>query len=91
MRDLNVGRTILGKAVHAMGSTDGRLDSGAHIPVIDNLPLTLVAAPTYAEIETLAEDARGALRVSVRVGPPSDPASYVAEVSWGAVRVSAAC
>ena len=85
MRDLNVDSTILGHVVHAVGSTDGRLDSGAHIPVTDDLPLTLVAAPTYAEIDALAEDARGALRVSVRVGPPSDSASYVAEVSWGAV------
>ena len=68
----------------------GRLDSGAHNPVTDDLPLCLVVAPTYAEIDALAEDARGALRVSVRVGPPSDPASYVAEVSWGAVRLRAA-
>ena len=54
-----------------------------HVPVTDDLPLTLVTAPSYAEIDALAEDARGALRVSVRVGPATAPASYVAEVAWG--------
>ena len=70
MRDLNVDSTMLGQVVHAVGNIDGRLDSGAHIPVTDDLTLTLVAAPTYAEIDALAEDARVTLRVSVRVGPP---------------------
>jgi len=64
VRDLNVDSTMLGQVVHAVGSTNGRLDSGAHIPAIDDLPhipatddlpLTLVAAPTYAEIDALAE------------------------------------
>jgi len=49
---------------------------GAHVPVTDYLPLTLVAAPSYAEIDALAKDAR-------------EPASYVAEVAWRAVRLRA--
>ena len=40
-------------AVRVARSADGRLASGAHIPVIDDLPLTLVAAPTYVEIDAL--------------------------------------
>ena len=43
----------------------------------------------YTEVDALAEEARGALRVSVRVGPASDPASYIAVVAWGAVRLRA--
>jgi len=54
-----------------------------------DLPHTLVAAPTYAEIDALEEEARGALRVSVRVGPASNPASYIAVVAWGTVRLRA--
>ena len=53
-------------------------------PVTDDLPLTLLAEPTYIEVDALAEEG-GALRVSVRVGPASDPASYIAVVAWGAV------
>ena len=89
MRDLTVDSTMLGQVVHVAGSADGRLASGAHVPVTDDLPLTLVAAPTYAEIDALVEDARGALQVSVRVGPVADPASYIAVVSWGSVRLRA--
>ena len=74
MRDLIVDSTMLGQLVHVVGSADGRLDSGAVVPVTDDLPLTLIAAPTYTEVDALA----GALRVSVRVGPASDPASYIA-------------
>ena len=89
MRDLTVDSTMLGQVVHVAGSADGRLASGAHVSVTDDLPLTLVAAPTYAEIDALVEDARGALQVSVRVGPVADPASYIAVVSWGSVRLRA--
>jgi hypothetical protein len=89
MRDLSVDSTMLGQVMRVVGSTDGRLESGAVVSVTDDLPLTLVAAPSYAEIDALAEEARGALRVSVRVGPASDPASYVATVAWGAVRLRA--
>jgi hypothetical protein len=89
MRDLNVDSIMLGQMVHLVGSADGRLESGAVVPVTDNLPLTLVAAPTYAEIDALEEEARGGLRVSVRVGPASNPASYIAVVAWGAVRLRA--
>ena len=78
---------MLGQIVHVAGSADGRLASGAHVPVTDDLPLTLVAAPTYAEIDALMEDARGALQISVRVGPVADPASYIALVSWGEPKV----
>ena len=46
---------MIGQVVHVVGSTDGRLASGAHVPVTDDLPLTWVAAPSYAEIEALAE------------------------------------
>ena len=89
MRDLTVDSKMLGQVVHVAGSADGRLASGAHVPVTDDLPLTLVAAPTYAEIDALMEDARGALQVSVRVGPVADPASYIAVVSWGSIRLRA--
>jgi hypothetical protein len=54
MRDLNVDSTMLGQLVHVVGSADGRLDSGAVVPVTDDLPLTLVAAPTYTEVDALA-------------------------------------
>ena len=52
--------TMRGQLVHVVGSADGRLDSGAVVPVTDDLPLTLVAAPTYTEIDALAEEARSA-------------------------------
>ena len=81
--------TMLGQLIHVVGSADGRLDSGAVVPVTDDLPLTLIAAPTYTVVDALAEEARGALRVSVRVGPASDPASYIVVVAWGAVRLRA--
>jgi hypothetical protein len=84
MRDLNVDSTMLGQLVHVVGSADGRLDSGAVVPVTDDLPLTLIAAPTYTEVDALA-----ALRVSVRVGPASDPASYIVVVAWGAIKLRA--
>jgi hypothetical protein len=86
MRDLTVDSTMLGQVVHVVGSVDGLLASGAHVPVTDDIPLTLVAAPSYAEIDALPDDARGMLQVEVRVGPVADPASYTASVSWGAVR-----
>jgi len=63
MRDLNVDNIMLGQQVHVVGSANGRLESGAVVPVTDDLNLTLVAATTYAEIIAL-----GALRAS-------DPAS----------------
>ena len=69
-----------------MGSGDGLLASGAHVPVTDDIPLTLVAAPSYAEIDALPDDALGMLQVEVRVEPVADSASYTASVSWGAVR-----
>ncbi len=37
----------------------------------------LLAAPFYAEIDALPDDARGMLQVEVRVGPVADPASYL--------------
>ncbi len=80
---------MLGQVVRVAGSADGRLASGAHIPVTDDLPLTLVAAPTYVEIDALMEDARGTLQALVRVGPAADPASYIAVVPWGSVRLRA--
>ncbi len=46
--------STLGKLVHVVRSADGRLDSGAFVPVTDDLPLTLVAAPTCTEIDALA-------------------------------------
>ena len=59
-------------------------------PVSDDLPLTLVTAPTYVEIDALMEDARGTLQTSVRVGPAAaNPASYIAVVPWGSVRLRA--
>ena len=75
MRDLSMNSNMIGQVVHVFGSTDGRHASGAHVPETDDLPLTLVAAPSYAEIDALAEDAREALRVSVRVGQAIEPAS----------------
>ena len=78
---------MIGQVVNVVGSTDRRLASGANVPVTDDLPLILVAAPSNTEIDALAEDARESLRVSVRVGPAAEPASYVAEVAWVAVRL----
>ena len=58
MQDLNVDSTMLGEMVNVVGSTDGRLESGAVVPVTDDLPLTpLVVAPTNADINALAEEA----------------------------------
>ena len=48
MHYFNVDSTMLGQLVHVVGSVDGRLESGAVVPVTDELPLSLVAAPTYA-------------------------------------------
>ncbi len=57
MRDLTVDSTMLGQEVHVVGSDDGLLASGAHVPVTDDFPLTLVAVPSYAEIDALPDDA----------------------------------
>ena len=54
MRDFSVDINMICQEVHAVGSTDGPLASGAHVPVTDELPLTLVAAPSHAEIDALA-------------------------------------
>ena len=75
--------TKLSQEVHVMGSVDGLLASGAHVPVTDDIPLPLVAAPSYAKIDALSDDAQGMPQVEVRVGPVADPASYTASVSWG--------
>ena len=42
MRDLSVDSNMIGQVVHVVGSVDGRLESGAVVPVTDDLPLTLV-------------------------------------------------
>ena len=72
-----------------VGATDGRLESGASVRVTNDLPLTLAVAPSYVEVDALAEDARGALRATVRVGLATDPASYLVEVPWEAARLRA--
>ena len=48
--------------------------------VTNDPPFTLVVAPSYFAVNALAEDARGALRATVRVGLATDPASYLVEV-----------
>ena len=41
MRDLSVDSNMIGQVVHVVGSVDGRLESGAVVPITDDLPLTL--------------------------------------------------
>ena len=41
MTSLSVDSNIIGQVVHAVGSVDGRLESGAVVPVTDDLPLLL--------------------------------------------------
>jgi hypothetical protein len=48
MRDLTVDSTMLGQEVHVVES--------AHVPVTDDIPLTLVAAPSYAEISRMTHE-----------------------------------
>ncbi len=59
MRDLNVDSTMLGEVVHAVGSTDGRFDFGAHIPVTDDLPcVSGFAAATLGTCQLRSLDRR---------------------------------
>ena len=73
---------MLGQAVHVSGDTEGRLESGAPVVITADPPLTLVAAPSYAVVDETPEEARGALRVTVRVGPEANPSSFLTEVAW---------
>ena len=59
--------STLGQLVHVVGSAYGRLDSGAVVPVTDDLPLTLVAAPTYTEID--ARSAAGLVQGGASLRP----------------------
>jgi hypothetical protein len=66
MRNLSVDSTMLGKPVQVSDDTAGRLKSGAPVSIAVGLPLTLIAAPTYAEVDATPAEGRGALRVTVR-------------------------
>ncbi len=68
------------QVVELVEATDGRLESGSTVLVTNDLPLTLVVAPSYVEVDALGEDARGALRATVRVGLATDLASYLVVV-----------
>ncbi len=48
--------------------------------VTNDLPLTLAVAPSDIEVDALAEDAREALRATVRRGLATELASYLVEV-----------
>ncbi len=61
MRDLQVDSTMAGQVVEVVEATHGRLESGSTVLVTSDFPLTLVAAPSYVEVDALAENARGAL------------------------------
>ena len=90
MRDLRVDSTMVGQVVRVVGSTQGVLaDSGAVLNVPDGVELTLVAAPDYDIIDSLAPDGLEALRVTVRVGSESDAGSFLASVPWSGVRLRA--
>ncbi len=67
MRNLPIDSTMVNQEVHVVGVTVGRLATGAAVDVAEYLPLSLVTAPTYVEVDALADDARGALQVTVRV------------------------
>jgi hypothetical protein len=94
VRDLNVNSTMLGQVVHAVGSTDGRLDSGAHIPATRVPQMT--SPSLWLRHRHLLKSTRSrkmheehCRSRSVLGHPPIRRASYVAEVSWGAVRLRA--
>ena len=93
MRDLETDSTMVGQQVQVTGPTVGRLAGegglGSVVAVTNDLTLTLVAAPSYAEIEGLPSGRRGDLRVTVQVGAVSNPSSFLAEVPWEAVRLRA--
>jgi hypothetical protein len=81
---------MVGQVVGVVGSTQGVLaESGAVLNVPDGVELTLVAAPRYDTIDSLAPDGLEALRVMVRVGSESDAASFIASVPWSSVRLRA--
>jgi hypothetical protein len=88
-RNLQVDSTMIGKVVALVAAADGRLESGSTVLVTNDLPLTLVMAPSCAEVDALVEDTRGALRATVRVGLATDPAFYLVEVPWEAARLRA--
>ena len=50
--------------------------------VPDGLELTLVEAPRFDTIDSLATGGLEALRVTVRVGSESDACSFLASVPW---------
>ena len=54
-----------------------------------DLPLSLVAAPTYTEVDEASSEARGAMRVMVRVGLAANPSSFLADIAWDSARLRA--
>ncbi len=72
-----------------MEATDGRLDYGSTGNVTNDRLLTLVVVPSYAEVDSLAEDERGALRATVRVELATELTSYLVKVLWEAAQLRA--
>ena len=88
MRNLPVDSTFVGQRVFVSELAMGTLVEGDHhsaVPLQAEMPLTLVGAPSYADVEAAGDVS--SLRVVVRVG--EGESSYCVEVAWSAVRFGA--
>ncbi len=88
MRNLPVDSTFIEQRVFVSELVLGTLVDGDHrsaVPLQVEMPLTLVGAPSYADIEAAAD--MSSPRVVVRVG--EGESSYRVEVAWSVVRFGA--
>jgi hypothetical protein len=51
MQNLKIDSIMIGQVVELVGASDGRPESGSTVLVMNDLPLTLVVAPSYAEVD----------------------------------------
>jgi len=83
MRNLHVDSTMLNKTVHVIGPINGvHAATGVAVLISDDVPLTLVAAPSFTQVDLAEAEARDSMRVTicVGVGAADIPASFEATV-----------
>ena len=90
MRDLRVDSTMVGQEVQVIGPTQGVLaGTNSAVNVTEGLPLRLIEAPSYADIDRCDAGAREGLRVTLRIGEEGGTGSFEASVPWSSVRLRA--
>jgi len=85
---------MVGQKVEVVGPTVGWLVSGgeghgSELQVTNDLLIVLEEAPDIGDLEGHGAEGEEGRRVRVRIGPPGDPASFLAEIPWQAVRLRA--